>query len=134
MSKVQIKAADQDKKKGAAEKGFCPGCGGFMEHACSCPFNSRGCQVIENQLLQRYYQANGGRWHPDHKVRLQVPTPGNRVSIGNSTGHLKVRPVSSLRCIRDNEYNERSPLMCMVMDNEDALMGWDPIFEQITLN
>src|SRR3569623_559897 len=112
MSKLIINGARADS---GINNYHCQMCGGMYGHSGQCPFNNGSNFRIEDQVLLQYY---GGNPRPNGgcgKVALGLPTPGQQMSISGATGHLRLRPVGSLRCIRDKP-DGRSPMMCMLLD------------------
>lgn len=130
MSKLIINGARAD---AGDRSGYCKMCGGVYGHSGRCPFNNGSNYRIEDDILLQYYgkmpRTNGGCG----KTALGLPTPGKQMSISGANGHLRLRPVSSLRCIRDRD-DGKSPMMCLQLDAEGNAMAYDSVFEMLESN
>lgn len=130
MSKLIINGARAD---AGDNNGYCKMCGGMYGHSGRCPFNNGSNYRIEDQILLQYYgkmpRPNGGC----SKVALGLPTPGQQMSISGASGHLRIRPVGSLRCIRDRD-DDKSPMMCAQLDSEGNMLGYDAVMEMMEYN
>lgn len=132
MSKLILKNAKNDTNSSRTDGGFCSMCSGWREHSFSCPFNNGYNFRIEDAVLLKQYEMVGGRPANCSRVAVGLPTPGRQLTFG-ANGHLKVNPVTSLKCIRDKA-DGRSPMMCMAMDNEGNMLDYTSVMEMLEFN
>lgn len=129
MAHVQMKNAALDRKDARATV-HCGGCGGMREHALGCPFNGPCGWKLENNIMAQYYKMGGTTPSTWNRTLLGMPTRDRGMTISNATGHVRIRPVSSLRCIRDNDKG-RPAYMCMQMDSAGNMQAWDSAFDTL---
>jgi hypothetical protein len=132
MSKLILKNAKHDRYSVGPDHGFCPVCSGWREHGYGCPFNNGHNFRIEDAVLLNQYMMSGG--HPVNcgRVAVGLPTPGRQLILG-ANGHLRITPVSSLRCVRDKP-DGRSPMMCAQLDEDGNLLGYSAVMEMLEYN
>jgi len=145
---LNIRNAKRD-NTGESSVIHCGVCRGIGEHSHRCPMvmpvigsqpgaydlppagtNCRRVQRIEDTVMSQYYSGNKSRNCRPHLTG--IPTGDMGLSVSDATGHIRMRPVTGIRCIGDGAVaNLNQAYMCSSTDQFGDQVGWDASFEHL---